>query len=424
MILLRLIRKFNLLNLICFSILFMTVGLKVSALPNVVLGADLISDLEKGELKGKRVILFSNSTGRNSQGVFTAEILSKSENIKLIYILTPEHGFFANAQAGSSVNNSKLFGIPVISLYGKINKPGKSQLSECDAIIIDIQDIGVRSYTYISTTFKILQAASQFNKPVYILDRPNPIGGNVVDGNVLEKGMESFVGIAPIAYIHGMTIGELAQMINNEGWLNDETNSYSHCDIKIIKMKNYTRSMTWEECGLMWYPTSPNVPTVNSVRALAMTGIFGELGLISIGIGTTTPFQNIGFENFDYSNFKKNLKQEFFDGIVISENIFLPQFGMNEGKNLNGIYINFSKSTNFKPFTAGIELILAIRKSNPELFKPEKIKPNSKSMFNKVTGTVNLFNALFNSVGDDNVFQIAGAGIEEFIKLRSKYLIY
>lgn len=387
-------------------------------------GIDVLAESDFSEISGKRVILFTNSTGRNSEGKLTAEILASGTDFKLVGIVTPEHGFYSSVPAGVKVDNDNLFGVTVFSLYSEIKKPGSKILSLCDVILVDIQDIGVRSYTYISSLFRIMEAAAENEKPIYILDRPNPLGCNNVDGNVLEAGMESFVGIAPIAYIHGMTIGELANMFNEEGWLGEGTYQELKCDLKIIKMENYNRNMIWEDTGLMWFPTSPNVPTVNSARGLAMLGIFGELGFISIGIGTTTPFQLIGSLDFNWKKVSSGLDYLNFSGIHLTETRYNPQFAMHSGKTVKGIFANFQKAENFAPYSAGIELMLAIRKAEPELFNQRNIKENSRNMFMKVTGTKDLFNALFNNVPDDNILKISRRGYDDFIKLRQKYFLY
>jgi uncharacterized protein YbbC (DUF1343 family) len=387
-------------------------------------GVDNFIESDYSDLAGKRIMLFTNSTGRSFRGELTAELFAQSDEINLVGIITPEHGFFASIPAGEKVSNEKLFDVPVHSLYGEIRQPGSRLLSTCDAIVIDIQDIGVRSYTFISTTFKIMQAAAENNKPVYILDRPNPIGADIIDGNVLEKGKESFVGIVPIAYIHGMTLGELAMMINEEGWLNEGLPKNLKCNLTIIPMIGYKREMAWEDTGLMWFPTSPNVPTVNSARGLAMLGIFGELGIISIGIGTTTPFQLVGSPDFKWQEIRQNLEGKYLNGISLTATRFSPTFGMNSGKTVKGVFLNFNHSEKINPFSAGIELFLAIKKVHPEIFNIKAIKDNSKSMFIKVTGTSSLFNAFFNDIPDENVFKIANSSKDDFLQLREKYLIY
>ncbi|MBX3043947.1 MAG: DUF1343 domain-containing protein [Candidatus Kapabacteria bacterium] len=409
-----------------FALIFVILSsfLSVNLQSQVKNGIDVLESNNFAELSGMKVFLFTNSTGRASDGRLTAEILATSDDVDLIGILTPEHGFFTSVPAGVKVDNDNLFGVPVYSLYSDIKKPGNSLLAKCDAIVADIQDIGVRSYTYISSLFRVLQAAAENGKPVYVLDRPNPLGGNNIDGNVLEAGMESFVGIARIPYIHGLTIGELATMFNGEGWLSDNSEIPLKCELNIIKMSGYKRSMVWEDTGLMWYPTSPNVPTVNTARGLAMLGIFGELGIISIGIGTTTPFQLIGSLDFDWSEVKSNIDFSDFYGIHITETRYNPQFAMHNGKTVKGVFFNFYKNKDFKPYSAGFRLMLGIRSVYPDLFNPANVKSNSKSMFCKVTGTNDIYNALFNNVPDDNIVQIISRGLDDFKILRAKYLLY
>ncbi|MFA5511035.1 MAG: DUF1343 domain-containing protein [Candidatus Kapaibacterium sp.] len=404
--------------------LLLMCGTQINSDAKVLLGIDVLQKNKYTELSGMRLLLFTNSTGRNSDGVITAEVLANDTSVNLKGILIPEHGFYSSIPAGAKIGDDNLFGKPVYSLYNDIKKPGSKLLSECDAIVVDIQDIGVRSYTYISSLFRIMQAAAENKKQVIILDRPNPLGADIVDGNVLEEGFESFVGTAPIAYIHGLTIGELALMFNEEGWLGNGYVNSLKCDLTIIRMENYKRNYVWEETGLMWYPTSPNVPTVNSARGLAMLGIFGELGFISIGIGTTTPFQLLGSPDFNYNQVMSNVDGKMLGGINLSEVRFNPIFGMYSGKTSKGMFLNFYKDDNFMPFSAGIELILALRKQYPELFNPDKIKENSKNMFVKVTGTNDLFNALFNRIPDDNIKLISRRGLDSFLELRAKYLIY
>ena len=233
----------------------------------------------------------------------------------MVSILVPEHGFYISVPAGSKVSDDSLFGVPVFSLYGIERSPGRKILSNCDVILIDVQDIGVRSYTYISTVYKVMEAAAKFSIPVIILDRPNPLGGMIVDGNTIDKGRESFVGIVPISYIHGMTIGELAMMINQEGWLPiGKSKMPLKCDLSIIEMKGWSRWMAWEDCGMLWFPTSPHVPTVNAIRGLAVLGIFGELGIINIGIGTTLPFQYIGMPGFKVKKVIEALSRQNITG--------------------------------------------------------------------------------------------------------------
>jgi len=376
-------------------------------------------------LTNKRVALLTNHAGRTNRGELSAKVLSKQTSFKLVSILVPEHGFYISVPAGNKVKDQTIFGVPVYSLYGIERSPGKKILAGCDLVLIDIQDIGVRSYTYISTVYKVMEACAKFGIPVIILDRPNPLGGMIVDGNTIDKGMESFVGIVPISYVHGMTIGELAQMINEEGWLPIGKNKKPlRCDLSIIEMKGWHRWMAWEDCGMLWFPTSPHVPTVDAIRGLAVLGIFGELGIINIGIGTTLPFQYIGMPGFKVKKVGEALRRQNITGMYLDRSKFKPYYAMYSGKFCDGYLLRFPLSNDLRPYTNGIKIFLAIRKVYPKIFDPVRKKSKSRAMFKKVTGTKSILNAFLEGKSDKEILRRAGKGLLKFIKVRAKHLIY
>ena len=378
-------------------------------------GIDVLIETNFEAIKGKRVALLANFSSRDRYGELSAKIMANSEVFQLKKVFTPEHGFYSMVSAGQKVGDSKIFGVDAISLYGNNRKPNKKQLSDIDVVVIDIQDIGIRSYTYISTAYNVLEAAAESRIPVIICDRPNPIGGNIVDGNVLEKGRESFIGIAPITYLHGCTIGELAKMFVGEKWIKQS----DKLELKVIELQGWHREMAWEDTGLMWFPTSPNIPTVNSIRGAAMVGIFGELSLFHIGIGSALPFQYFGLNTDVVENVNETLKTDDLPGIVLADGMFT----LNKS-NMYGYFINFSDKTIIAPYTAGIKLALAFRDALPTLFDINKVNENNKSMFIKAVGSEELYNAIMKKATKEYVLKIASKGIEEFNKLRKKYLLY
>lgn len=387
-------------------------------------GIDVLIESNFSDIRGKKVLLLTNSSGRNANGISTLDIFSKYLRNDFIGVLAPEHGYFTAVPAGQAISDESIDGIKIYSVYGTMKEPSRSVLNQADAIVVDIQDIGVRSYTYISTLHRTLKAAANIGKEVIVLDRPNPIGGMIVDGNVLEAGMESFVGVVRIPYIHGLTIGELALMMNEELWLGiNESEKNLKCNLKVIKMSGWERWMAWEDTELMWFPTSPHVPTVDAVRGLACIGIFGEIGLMSIGIGSTSPFQYIGSPNFNSKAVLEFLSTQNLPGIHLSQARFQPFYGMYSGKNVESILFRFPLSNEFLPYTTGIKIILAIREIHPELFTPDS-KRSGIDMFQKVTGTKDLYNALFNNLPVDVVLKISSKGLNEFLILRNKYLLY
>jgi uncharacterized protein YbbC (DUF1343 family) len=387
-------------------------------------GMDVLIENNFDSLARKKISLLTNFTGRTNKGTLSAEVFLKTKICTLVKIFTPEHGFYTTVPAGENVSDDNFEGIPILSLYGNSRKPSKEQLKQCDAIVVDLQDIGIRPYTYISSVYNLMDACSDAGIPIYILDRPNPLGGMVVDGNVVEKDKESFIGIAPLPYVHGCTIGELAEMFNGEGWLpNDKNGIPKKCDLHIIKMQNWKRVMWWEDTGLEWYPTSPHIPTVDAARGAAMLGAWGELSLFSIGIGTTLPFQYAGSPNFNTDAILKQLNGSM-SGVQLLPTKYNPSYGMYNGKNCNGFLLKFTPDNLFQPYTNGIRLVLAIRSLYPSLFNKKNFSAQSRAMFTKATGTDEIFDLLMDGKSDFEILDAAKKGLDNFLKIRAKYLLY
>lgn len=391
------------------------------AFPQTIkLGSDLLLEKKYEELINSNIGILCNNASRNSKGNHIIENLINS-NIKPKKIFTPEHGFFSNYTAGQYVNDDSVFGIPAISLYGKYRKPTKSMLEGLDLIIIDLQDIGIRSYTYISSMYLMMQACAENKIKVIVLDRPNPLGGIIIDGGLPDKDSRSFVCIVPIPYIYGSTIGELALMINEEGWLSEDKSHKLSCELEILQLENWQRWMQWEDTGLSWFPTSPNIPTIDAIRGAAMIGIYGELQIFNIAIGKAIPFQYISFKNMkakeimQYFNSLDNYGVECIEtpyGYEIPTDLI----------NTNSLFLLFSNTNLFTPYQSGIRLMYAIRKYNPEIFK-SNIKKSAISMFKKVTGSNIFFDKLLNSELEE-LLEFASYGIQDYLKIRKKYLLY
>jgi uncharacterized protein YbbC (DUF1343 family) len=391
----------------------------------IMLGVDVLIQKHYSDIAGKKVALLTNHAGRTNNAELTAEVFARSDKFDLVSFFTPEHGFYTTTPAGEAVSNITLFGKPVYSLYGSNRRPLKWQLSSCEVVVIDIQDIGVRSYTYISTVYNMMDACAEYDIPVIILDRPNPIGGLIVDGGTVEKGKESFIGIIPVSYVHGCTVGELAMMINGEGWLSSGKDGIARkCDLRVIKMIDWHRWMAWSDTGLMWFPTSPHIPTVDALRGAAMLGVFGELGTVSIGIGTTLPFQYVGNQNFDIESIAKNIPDLKYPGINLYPIEYQPFYGKGSGDLLNGFLLKFPLDNSFMPYSTGFKIMLAIRKTHPEIFNKKWISDKAAQMFTKATGKVDLLNALITKKSDFYILSLANDGLEEFLEIRAKYFLY
>lgn len=407
-----------------FVLILLLFYIELFSLNKIKLGIDVLIENDFAIIKNKKVAILANFTARNSVGIETIKLLQNRKSFDFKYIFTPEHGYFTNVPAGIAVENDSVYGIPLYSLYGNQKMPARQLMNDIDAIIIDIQDIGVRSYTYISTIYQTMLQAAIYKKDIIILDRPNPIGGLIVDGNVLDRKFKSFVGIVPISYIHGLTIGELATMINNEGWLQQNDNKPLKCNLTIVKMQKWERWMNWEDTGLDWYPTSPHVPTIASVRGIATLGIFGELGMMSIGIGTTSPFQYLGHNIFEPNKLIEIANNISLDGINLNVTKYRPFYGFSNGKDIWGFYLKFLINNDLKPYTSGILLAKEIQKNYPELFDANKIDKKSIEMFNKVTGTDQIFKAIFENISREKLLKLVHNGLNDFLKLRNKYLLY
>ena len=255
----------------------------------VELGIDVLEKNHFDILRGKRVGLVTNQTGVNSAGEKTRLILRKHVNLVALY--TPEHGLDGTEKAGVEIRSRRdpLTGLTAYSLYGDTRKPTPQMLAGIDVLVFDMQDIGCRSYTYISTMGKCLQACAEQGKKIVILDRPNPLGGDRVEGMGIDPKWISFVGQFPIPYVHGLSMGELALMANTKGWMGPKA------DLQVVKMRGWARSMTWPMTGLRWVATSPNIPLAMSPNYYVITGVVGGLaGGLDLGLFSPKAFQILG----------------------------------------------------------------------------------------------------------------------------------
>ncbi len=274
--------------------------------PKVALGIDVLEAQNFDILKGKRVGLLTNQAGVNSRGVSTIDVLRRAPNVKLVALYGPEHGINANIIAGVGVDSTKdpRTGLPVYSLYGDgKRRPTPAILKDIDVMVVDLQDIGTRSYTFVSCLRYTMEACFELGKTVVVLDRPNPLGGLKVGGPIIEPSLMSYVGAYPVPYVHGLTIGELAKMAkDNPGWLKgpDEKQPMSEAVRKsgqliVVPMRGWRRSMLWPDTGLKWVGTSPNIPSVEAAFGYALVGLGGEIGNFSHGVGTPKPFRLLNF---------------------------------------------------------------------------------------------------------------------------------
>ncbi|MDQ7053489.1 MAG: DUF1343 domain-containing protein [candidate division KSB1 bacterium] len=283
-------------------------------------GIDVLIERHFDLLQGRQVGLITNPTGVTADLRSTIDVLKNAPGVRLVALFGPEHGVRGNIMAGKRVASyvDKKTGLPVYSLYGRVRKPTSEMLKNIDMLVYDIQDIGNRTYTYIYTMALAMQAAAEKGIPFVVLDRPNPLGGELIEGPVLEENFKSFIGLYPIPYIYGMTVGELARFINNEFGI--------HCDLSVVPMRGYRRDMRWPDTGLQWVATSPHIPHAKTALYCATTGIIGELQTVSEGVGYTQPFQLIGQKWIDPERLAAELNRRNLPGVYFRPCYFRPYY--------------------------------------------------------------------------------------------------
>lgn len=299
-------------------------------------GIEVLHDNGFDQLAGKRVGLITNPTGIDNNMRSTIDILAEAHDVKLTALFAPEHGVRGNYVAGAAVANDvdKKTGVPVYSLHGRTRKPTPEMLKDVDVLVYDIQDIGCRSYTFISTMGLAMEAAARDGKEFMVLDRPNPLGGQRVEGNLVEKGRESFVGQYAIPYIYGLTPGELAQYLNDTGLIGS-----TKVNLTVIAMDGWRRDMTFADTGMPWVLPSPHIPTPDAALLYPATGIMGELDYVSIGVGYTLPFSLTGAPWIDAPTLADRLNALDIEGVEFRPIYFKPFYAMFKGENLDGVQI-------------------------------------------------------------------------------------
>ncbi|TWH45768.1 DUF1343 domain-containing protein [Sporomusa sp. KB1] len=316
----------------------------------VKLGIDNI-DQHLALFAGKRVGLITNATGMNSQYQSSIDVLAAKTNLVALY--SPEHGIRGAVPAGDKVGSltDAKTGLPVYSLYGATKKPTPEMLNNIDVLAFDIQDVGARSYTYIYTMAYAMQAAKENGKTFVVFDRPNPIGGVAVEGGLIKNGFESFIGMYPIPVRHGMTVGELARLFNQEFGIG--------CDLAVVEMTGWNREMYFEETGLPWVMTSPNIPTPDTALTYPATGIFGGTN-ISEGVGTTRPFDFVGAPWLDAEKFAERMNAMKLPGVVFRPAYYIPRFGNFSGETCGGVQLHVTDRKAFKPVRTGLSLLFTV----------------------------------------------------------------
>lgn len=342
---------------------------------SVLTGLDVLELNRFDILQNKSVGLISNHTSINRFDRHLTDLIIANRKIHVPVIFTPEHGFKGNLGAGEIVKDQqKYLKAKVVSLYGKNKKPKKVDLNGLDILVFDLQDVGARYYTYSSTLTLVMKAAAENSIPMIVLDRPNPLRGDKIQGPLLKMEFSSFVGMHPIPIRHGLTMGELAVMINENGWLGENL----YADLTVVPIKGWERDMWYDETGFYWKPPSPNLPSFNAALAYIGTCLL-EGTNVSEGRGTYSPFLNIGAPWIDANKFTKELQKLDLTGVQFHPHSFMPismsdraKYPKFENQECFGTRVRIRNKNSFNPLLTGVGLLLTLQIMYPNEFKWEQ----------------------------------------------------
>ena len=372
-------------------------------------------------LKGKRVGVITNQTGVDTKLNTTIELFYKNQGkYELTALFAPEHGIDGKTHAFRPLEDGKKHKeVPIFNLFGKTKRPTKEMLSKVDVVVYDIQDVGSRAYTYTTTLFYTMEEAARYGKEVIVLDRPNPMGGVIVDGPMLEDSFRSFMGYINVPYCHGMTIGELALFFNKEYKVG--------CKLTVVPMKGWSRSMVYKDTGLSWIPTSPQIPEDDTPLYYATTGILGEFSIINIGVGYTLPFKVVGAPWIKAEHFAHVLNSQKIEGVTFHPFHYRPFFGSFKGLDCHGVKINITDVHKYKPLTVQYFIIGILKSLYPHIVseKLNNLKLGQKKLFCQAMGNDVMIKMLVNEKYVSwKLIDFQKSDRESFIKKRSRYLLY
>ena len=395
--------------------------------PVVKPGIEVLRESGFQRLVGKRVGLVTNPSGVDSQLRSTIDILYNAPGVNLVALYGPEHGVRGDVYAGGAVTDTKdaKTGLPVHSLYGSTRKPTKEMLQGIDIMVYDIQDVGARSYTFICTLGLVMEACGELGIEVMVLDRPNPLGGRKIEGCYVEPGFHSFVSQYKIPYVYGLTVGELAELINEEGLNRGQKGNQApaKCKLWVVPMEGWTRDMLYEDTGLPWILPSPNIPFEDTPMYYVSSGICGELsGFMNIGIGYTLPFQIFGATWLDPEKLKTRLESYNLPGVSFRTIWFKPFSGSAKGQLVGGVQYFFTDYEKARLTEVQFHVIQAVAELYPDKKAFEVI--SGKGLIDKVCGTDYVSLQLSKTYKAADILKYWRKDEESFRALSQKYYLY
>lgn len=390
-------------------------------------GIEVLMESGFRALEGKRVGLLTNPSGVDGNLKSTADILNEAPNVNLVALFAPEHGVRGDVYAGGKVESGvdEITGLPVHSLYGSTRQPTDAMLKGIDVVVYDIQDVGTRSYTFISTLGLMMRSCAKLGIEVMVLDRPNPLGGEKVEGPYPREGFYSFVGQYRIPYIYGLTVGELARLINEEGLNRGQKGNEEHlkCNLTVVPMEGWTRDMTYDDTGLPWVLPSPNIPYAQTAVCYPCSGLVGEFNnYLNIGIGYSLPFGTFAAEWIDADRLKAELDSYHLKGIAFRTIHYTPFSGSCAGKLIHGVQYFF---TDYR--TAGMTTIqFYVMQAVYRLFgkDPFKLSTGRLDMFDKVCGSDYIRTTFSKTLEVKDILEYWNRDADGFAELSEQYYMY
>ena len=377
-------------------------------------GLDNVPEYEQ-LFHAKRIGIITNHTAYNSNGQYILDVFRNIHSAKVTALFSPEHGIYGTQRAGETIEDrtNTYYNIPVYSLYGKTRKPTEEMLKNIDILLFDVQDVGARFYTYISTMSLAMEAAAECGKRFVVLDRPNPINGLKVEGNILEPNFVSFVGMHPVPVRHGMTIGELATMFNEQGWLKNGVRA----DLVVVPMTDWRRRMWYDQTGLAFIKPSPNISDLQT--AAVYPGLCLLEGTnVSEGRGTEMPFRQFGAPWIRSKSFTTRLNRLNLPGLRFTPTNFTPTSSKYQGQKCHGVKIIITDRDLLEPYYSGILIVNELFRLYPDAFQWKA------RHFDHLSGTSSIRQAIITGSSLEQLRKDWQAELKSFLKIRKKYLMY
>jgi uncharacterized protein YbbC (DUF1343 family) len=370
-------------------------------------GLDVLEAEKFAPLRGKHVGLITNHTGLDAQGRTTVDLLFHAPGVKLVALFSPEHGLAGRHDEEVASSRDVATGLPIFSLYGDTVRPTEDMLKGIDALVFDIQDAGVRFYTYTTTMGNSMEEAAKHGIAFYVLDRPNPIGGEIVEGPMLDPDKTSFVAYFSLPTRYGLTIGELAQLYNAE--------NHIHADLHVIAMKNWHRNYFFESTGMRWIPPSPNLRTMKGAVLYPGLEILQNAG-VSVGRGTETPFEEFGAPWINGEDVAAALNGRHLPGLHFVGQPFIPVAGLYSGKRCGGVAIRVTDRLATRSMRMGMEIAAILRKLYPKDFDTEKLL--------LLVGNSETIQQLQAGATPEKIVASWAPSLAAFDQIRRKYFLY